>query len=77
MTAKPAGVAVSDQPAAKDTEAVYLTTPTTARLLGLSVPTVRRLIIAGELPGRKLGNKYLVHRSAIEVPAPPTQERQE
>lgn len=38
----------------------------TARLLAISPETVRRLLVCGELRGRRVGNRWRVSRAALE-----------
>lgn len=46
-------------------EAKTMTVPELAVLLGVSVPTVRRALRAGQIPHVKLGARYVVYRARI------------
>lgn len=44
----------------------FLTVQETAKLLGISVPTVYRLINSGELSTRKIRTRYMIMASELE-----------
>lgn len=37
-----------------------------AKILNLDIKTVRKLLLSGELPGRKFGNKWLILDTALD-----------
>jgi excisionase family DNA binding protein len=49
------------------TERMWYTTETAAQELSMSVRMVRLRVASGELPGRKLGRRWYVHRDTLRA----------